>query len=214
MVQNGRVGRIRALLAAAVLVFAPAASPAGPGLEERLLAGAPGIRPPALSAGLHALAEARRERLTGSPILTLIDYGLPSTARRLWVLDVDRAQLLLHEWVAHGKGTGEDRAQRFSNEPGSHMSSLGAFLTGATYLGRHGYSLRLRGLEQGLNDRAEERAIVVHGAQYVGEPFAQRWGRMGRSFGCPAVRPEAAPLLIDAIKDGTFLFAYHDLLGD
>lgn len=214
MLQNGGVVWIRALLAAALLAVVPAVSPAAPDLEQRLLAGTPGLRPPALSAGLHALAEARRARLTGSPILTLIDYGLPSTERRLWVLDVDQPRLLLHEWVAHGRGSGEDRAERFSNEPGSFMSSLGGFLTGATYLGRHGYSLRLRGIEPGLNDRAEERAIVVHGAAYVGMPFAQRWGRLGRSLGCPAVRPEAAPLLIDAIKGGTFLFAYHDALGD
>jgi hypothetical protein len=214
MLQNGGVGRIRAVLAAALLVLAPAASPAAPGVEERLLAGAPGLRPPALSAGLHALAKARQARLTGSPILTLIDYGLPSTARRLWVLDVDQSRLLLHEWVAHGRASGEDRAERFSNEPGSFMSSLGGFLTGATYLGRHGYSLRLRGLEPGLNGRAEERAIVVHGAEYVGMPFVRRWGRLGRSLGCPAVRPEAAAALIDAIKDGTLLFAYHDALGD
>jgi hypothetical protein len=212
MGHDGGVGWLRALLAVVVLGTAPAA--AATGIEERLLANAPGLRAPALSAGLAAFAAARRTGITDRPLLTLIDYGLPSTDRRLWVFDVDSARLVLNDWVAHGRNSGEDRAERFSNELGSRMSSLGAFLTGPTYLGRHGYSLRLRGLEPGLNDRAEERAIVLHGAEYVGMPFARRWGRLGRSFGCPAVRPEVAPSLIDAIKDGTFLFAYHDVLGD
>jgi hypothetical protein len=210
MGQHGRMRVGRWLLTALLLASAPAPGGAAPPLEARLLATAPELRPEALRAGLVAFGKAREAGWTRRPLLTLIDYGLPSTARRLFVLDVARARLVLHEWVAHGRNSGEDLAQHFSNEPGSFMSSLGLFLTGSAYRGRHGPSLRLHGVERGRNDRAEERAIVLHGADYVGAEFARRWGRLGRSLGCPAVRPEVAVELIDAIEGGTVLFAYHD----
>ena len=146
---------------------------------------------------------------TASSIITLIDFSLPSTEKRLWVLDLSRGELLFNDLVAHGKRTGENLAHAFSNRPGSNQSSLGAFVTGTTYTGKHGLSLRLKGLEPGINDRAEEREIVVHGADYVSEDIAKVLGRLGRSQGCPALRPAAAPRIIETIKDGTFLFAYY-----
>jgi hypothetical protein len=201
----------RALLAAALALAAePAVGRAGPSVEERLLAVAPDLRPEALHAGVAAFQGARDAGLAARPILTLIDYGLPSTARRLWVLDLERARVVFHEWVAHGRNSGGDLAERFSNDPGSLMSSLGTFLTGVVYAGRHGDSMRLHGLERGRNDRAEERAIVIHGADYVDAQFAQRFGRLGRSHGCPAVRRAVARPLIDVIQGGTVVFAYHD----
>lgn len=144
-----------------------------------------------------------------APLLTVIDYSLPSSARRLWVIDLHRAKVLFHELVAHGRGTGDLLAERFSNTSGSHQTSLGLYQTLATYQGEHGHSLRLRGLEPGINDRAEERAIVMHAAWYVSEDHVRRWGRLGRSQGCPALDPAIHREVIDTIEDGTALFAWY-----
>ena len=141
--------------------------------------------------------------------LTVIDYSRPSTEKRLWVYDASTRELLHEELVAHGEGTGENYARRFSNEPNTHASSLGLFVTGNTYVGKNGYSLRLDGLDRGFNDRARERAIVVHGAPYVSAEFARANGRLGRSWGCPALREDVARELIDTVKGGSLLFAYY-----
>jgi hypothetical protein len=142
-------------------------------------------------------------------VLTVIDYSLPSRERRLWVLDLVAGSVLMREFVAHGRGTGLDVARKFSNIPGSLQSSLGAFITGGTYEGQNGQSLRLRGVDRGLNDRAEERAIVVHGAWYVSDEIVRQQGRLGRSEGCPALSEDVAPRVIDLIRDGTVLFSYY-----
>jgi hypothetical protein len=139
----------------------------------------------------------------------VIDYAQPSTEQRLWVFEFKPLRLLHHEHVAHGRGSGENFAQRFSNVEGSHQSSLGLFRTAETYQGGNGYSLRMDGLEPGINDRARSRAIVMHGAPYVNPEMAQRQGRLGRSFGCPAVRREVAQDVIDSLKQGQLLFAYY-----
>jgi hypothetical protein len=168
-----------------------------------------GLSPRALAAALDAVACARARGVTGrDEVLTLIDYSLPSTAPRLWVLDLARGRVLFHELVAHGAGSGDNYATRFSNTAESRQSSLGLFLTGSTYEGGNGYSLRLNGLEPGVNDRAEERKIVMHGAWYVSADHAQQFGRLGRSWGCPALPVASAHAVIDAVKEGTFLFSY------
>jgi hypothetical protein len=141
-------------------------------------------------------------------LLTVIDYSQPSTTPRLWVLDLVSHVVLRRELVAHGQGSGGNFATSFSNDEGSHKSSLGLFVTGSTYVGHNGYSLRLRGLDPGVNDHAYSREIVIHGADYVSDAFARTLGRIGRSWGCPAVRPAIAQALIDQIKGGTVLFAY------
>lgn len=141
--------------------------------------------------------------------LAFIDYSRPSTEPRLWVFDLANSRLLYEEVVAHGRGSGENLAKVFSNVSGSHTSSLGLFLTRETYQGRNGYSLRMEGLEPGVNDAAMERAIVMHGAPYVDPQSAARQGRLGRSFGCPAVREAIARGMIDVLKDGQFVFAYY-----
>jgi hypothetical protein len=145
----------------------------------------------------------------GRPLLTVIDYSLPSRMRRLWVIDVERNEVLFHELVAHGRNTGADRAVAFSNRLGSNQSSLGLFRTEDTYRGGHGLTLRLTGLEPGVNDRADERRIVMHGADYVSETFAARHGRLGRSWGCPALSREISHRVIEQIRDGSALFAYY-----
>lgn len=141
--------------------------------------------------------------------LAVIDFSKPSTEHRLWVFDLETRELTLTDYVAHGQGSGGINTTDFSNRPGSHQTSLGMFRTSETYVGRNGYSLRLDGLEPGFNDRARDRAIVMHGADYVSEGAIKRLGRLGRSWGCPAVRADIARTLIDDIKNGQYLFAYY-----
>jgi hypothetical protein len=160
----------------------------------------------ALEAANHAVA---RGAASDPGTLTVIDFSRPSTQKRLWVYDLRSRALLFHEHVAHGRGSGANRATAFSNVPESYQSSLGLFRTAEAYVGKHGLSLRLDGLERGINDRARERAIVIHGADYVNAATAQAQGRLGRSLGCPAVRPEVVKPLINAVKEGGLLFAYY-----
>ena len=179
-------------------------------LAARLAEVAPAANPQVIALATRAAECARRQGLLdGFRHLAVIDYSLPSTQPRLWVFDVARGRLLYQELVAHGRNTGERLAERFSNVEGSKMSSLGLFQTADTYYGSNGYSLRLRGLDAGFNDNALARAIVMHGAPYVSEAIAERLGRLGRSWGCPAVRPEVARTVIDTLKGGALLFAYY-----
>jgi hypothetical protein len=179
-------------------------------LVARLAEAAPAANPKVLALASRAADCARRQGLLdGFRHLAVIDYSLPSTQPRLWIFDVVRGQLLYQELVAHGRNTGERLAERFSNVEGSKMSSLGLFQATETYVGSNGYSLRLRGLDAGFNDNALARAIVMHGAPYVSEAIAERLGRIGRSWGCPAVRPEVARTVIDTLKGGALLFAYY-----
>jgi L,D-transpeptidase catalytic domain len=141
--------------------------------------------------------------------LTVIDYSKPSHEKRLWVFDLTKGELMYEELVAHGQGSGAERSTLFSNEPETHQSSLGLFVTDTTYVGRNGYSLRMDGLDQGVNDRARERAIVMHGAPYVSDEFVKANGRLGRSWGCPALRNDVAREIIDRIKGGGLVFAYY-----
>ena len=147
--------------------------------------------------------------LSAPSTLTLIDYSLPSTTPRLWVFDLHSGAMLFNELVAHGKGTGDNMAERFSDEMNSHESSLGLFLTRDTYTGNNGYSLRLDGLEPGFNSRARERAIVMHGAPYVSAEFASKQGRLGRSWGCPALSEAVARRVIDTVRGGGVVFSYY-----
>lgn len=170
---------------------------------------AAGPRAEVLDLALSAAACAERAGEVSRPAtLTVIDYSLPSTTPRLWVIDIRTRDVLFTEHVAHGRGSGDARSSRFSNTPGSNQTSLGLFVTAEAYTGQNGYSLRLDGLETGINDRARERAIVIHGAPYVSEAFITQTGRLGRSLGCPAVRASVARELIDTVKGGHLVFAY------
>jgi len=170
---------------------------------------APDANPLVLNMAAEAVTCAEREGEPKASRIAVIDFTRPSTQPRLWVFDLDSGDLLFEEYVAHGQGTGSNMAEHFSNLAESHQSSLGLFRTGGTYEGRNGYSLRLDGLEPGVNDNAMSRAIVVHGADYVSKDFIKTQGRLGRSYGCPAVRRAVAKPLIDAIKDNQYLFAYY-----
>jgi hypothetical protein len=148
--------------------------------------------------------------LATDSIITIIDYTRPSIEERLTVINLKQRKVVLRSLVSHGKNSGHNLTESFSNRPGSLKSSLGFFVTGETYRGVHGYSLRLTGVEPGVNDNARRRAIVIHGANYVSGGFARRWGRLGRSWGCPAVPLDSYRTIIDAIKNETCLFAYYD----
>jgi hypothetical protein len=168
-----------------------------------------GLSPRALRMALAAVSCARARGVSGkTDLLTIIDYTLPSTTPRFWVLDLAHGKVLFHELVAHGSGSGDNYATRFSDTADSRQTSLGLFLTSGTYEGGNGYSLKLRGLDPGVNERAEQRKIVIHGAWYVSTAQAQRLGRLGRSWGCPALSPQVAHQVIDRIKDGTFVYSY------
>ena len=141
--------------------------------------------------------------------LTVIDYSLPSIEPRLWVFDLTTGALLFHELVAHGANTGDNLARHFSDVPNSRQTSLGLFVARETYVGSNGYSLRMDGLEPGFNGRARERAIVMHGAPYVDAALAAGQGRLGRSWGCPALREAVARDVIDTVRDGGIVFSYY-----
>ena len=192
------------LLALALAAFAAGSSSAAPAPPRS------GIDRHVLALALAAAEQAEADVAVPKPnLLTIIDYSLPSTTPRLWVLDRGTGEVLRRELVAHGSGTGENYATAFSNLEGSRQSSLGLFLTEETYVGRNGYSLRLKGLEPGFNDHARERAIVIHGAPYVSAQFARAHGRLGRSWGCPALPEEVAHDVIDEIQGGSLVFAYY-----
>ncbi|WP_101926404.1 MULTISPECIES: murein L,D-transpeptidase catalytic domain family protein [Luteimonas] len=176
---------------------------------ERLSAAAPALDRKVLALALDARACAARRHDVGRR-LAVIDYSQPSTDVRLWVFDVPDTRLLHAEHVAHGRGSGDNVPTVFSDTEGSYQSSLGLFRMSETYVGGNGYSLRMDGLEPGLNARARERLIVMHGADYVDPAQGRRQGRLGRSWGCPAVRSEVAQAVIDDLKDGQLLFAYAD----
>jgi hypothetical protein len=200
--------RFLALVYAAFVVASTAR--ADDDLLERLAAAAPDVNPEVLALATRAADCARRQSLIdGFHSLAVIDYSLPSTRPRLWVFDAQHGQLLFTELVAHGRNTGERDSTRFSNAEGSRMSSLGLFLTADTYHGINGYSLRLHGLDAGFNDNALARAIVMHGAPYVSDEFARAQGRLGRSWGCPALREGIAREVIDTVKGTGLVFAYY-----
>lgn len=167
------------------------------------------LAPSASSEALRLAAESLNCADTKAKRLAVIDYSLPSTQPRMWVFDLQQHALLFEELVSHGQGSGDKVADVFSNTPESHQSSLGLFRTMNSYYGRNGYSLRLDGLEPNVNHLAFERAIVIHGADYVSEDFIQQTGRLGRSHGCPAVREEITYPLIDSLKESQYVFAYY-----
>ena len=142
------------------------------------------------------------------PVLTIIDFALPSSQKRLWVIDLREQKVLFHSLVAHGKNSGENVARSFSNTEGSEMSSLGFYVTGQTYQGKHGLSLKLHGQDARYNTNAANRSVVVHAADYVSEAFVRQHGRLGRSQGCPALPAAQSPQIIRAIKGGTVMYAH------
>ena len=180
-----------------------------PDLLSSLAAVAPDLDPEVLLTAVSAMQCAVAGGAAPADRLAVIDFSLPSSEQRLWIFDLAGRQLLLQDLVAHGQGSGDNFAQTFSNIEGSHQSSIGLFRTQESYVGRHGYSLRMDGLEPGFNDLARQRAIVIHPADYVDPSWIQQHGRIGRSHGCPAVRPEIASMVVDSLKGGQFMFSWY-----
>src|SRR5256885_8451264 len=206
----------RLITGIAILLALPAASdigaaePSSDKLVKSLARQAPGLRSDVLKMALRAAQTAAEQGLVRRrDLLTVIDYSLPSTQPRLFVFDLVARKLLFRELVAHGKNSGDNVPSFFSNSSGSLASSIGLFVTADPYIGGNGYSLRLKGLEEGINDMAWSRAIVMHGASYVSDTAIRILGRLGRSWGCPAVRPEIAHRIIDTLRGGSAVFAYY-----
>lgn len=149
-------------------------------------------------------------KLNNPNIITIVDYSQSSNKKRLYVIDIKNKKLLFNTFVAHGRNTGEEYAKSFSNDEGSYKSSLGFYITEQPVIGSHtGFSLQIDGVEKGFNDHAVQRAIIIHAAEYVTENFIKKYGRLGRSYGCPSLPPEMNKPIIDAIKGGTCLFLYN-----
>jgi hypothetical protein len=165
-----------------------------------------GLSKDAMKVAYKGYSQLKRKGMLSNPdVLTIADFSQSSNKKRLYIIDIKNSKVLLNTYVAHGKNSGLTNAERFSNNPESLQSSLGFYVTKNTYNGKHGLSLKLSGLDKGFNNNAEARAIVVHGAAYIGDG---RGGYMGRSWGCPAVPQELAPKVINMIKDGSTLFIY------
>lgn len=158
----------------------------------------------------RAIEGMREYEFEKTNLLTIIDYTKASHKKRLFVIDLENEKVLYHILVAHGKNSGVHFAQDFSNKNRSLMSSPGFYTTAETYFGKHGYSLKLDGLEEGINDHARERLIVIHGADYVSEDFIQKYDRIGRSWGCPALPLDLTKEVINLIKEGSCLYIHTD----
>lgn len=167
------------------------------------------IKPHVLSLVYKAYEKASEMGIPKKSLVTIVDYTIPSTEPRLWVVDLEKKTVIYHTHVAHGSGNGGNIPEIFSDRPGSKQASLGVFVTGKTYQGGHGLSLVLHGLEKGINGNAERRRIVVHGAHYVNPTISNELGRLGRSSGCLAVETHLAKKLIQTIQDGSLVFSYY-----
>ena len=185
---------------------------AKPGMDlnskvQHLSTKAPQLNRNVLKLALTAYKNADKKGAVKKPVLTVIDYSLPSNKQRMWIFDVRNERLLYNTYVAHGKNSGE-RAHYFSNRESSKQSSLGTYITRDTYIGHKGYSLNLQGLDYGFNDHAFNRRVVMHGAWYVEPDFIRKSGRAGLSWGCPAIAQTLAKPVINTIKNGSVIFAY------
>src|SRR3990167_11684 len=178
-------------------------------LIKHLSEKAPKLNKKVLALALKAYNKAFIKGEVKNHKLTVIDYSLPSSKQRMWVFDLDRERLLFNTHVAHGANSGLDVPHYFSNSNSSHATSLGTFVTRDIYSGHNGLSLNLKGLEKGINDKALERRVVMHGAWYVDPSFIKKAGRAGRSWGCPAIAASLAKPVINTIKNGSVIFAFY-----
>lgn len=182
---------------------------AGSLIQQNMRANAPKLSTDAIKLGVKAYNHAQKMGLDKQKVLTIIDYSMPSSEQRLWVFDMRDGHVIDNTLVAHGKGSGLKYATNFSNTPRSDATSIGVYLTGSTYEGKHGYSMRLKGLDKGYNDNVYSRSVVMHSAWYVNEHLATELGHIGRSWGCPALSQQDATKIIRKIKDGTIMLAYY-----
>ncbi|STX28322.1 Uncharacterised protein [Legionella beliardensis] len=170
---------------------------------------APELNKKVLRLALTAYEKASSRGNVKKPVLTVIDYSLPSSKQRMWVFDLNKEKLLYNTYVAHGRNSGMNVPHHFSNRMSSKETSLGTYVTRNTYVGSKGLSLNLQGLEKGINDNAYTRRVVIHGAWYVEPDFIKKSGRAGRSWGCPSIAKTLAKPVINTIKDGSVVFAYY-----
>lgn len=185
------------------------AAVASSNVQQAMQANAPKLSADAIKLGVEAYNHAQSMGLDKQKVLTIIDYSKPSAEQRLWVFDMRDGHVIENTLVAHGKGSGMNYATSFSNKFHSDATSIGVYLTGNTYSGKHGYSMKLKGLDKGYNDNVYSRAVVMHSAWYVSKQFAAEHGRLGRSWGCPALSQQDASKIISEIKDGTIMLAYY-----
>jgi len=177
--------------------------------ESKLLQDNPDMSKKALDVALRAYGHLREQGKDPQQVLTFINYEKPSFQKRFWVIDMKNQKVMYNTYVAQGKNTGAVYAKHFSNDPKSLESSIGVFLTGQTYSGKHGYSMRLHGLDKGFNSNAYKRAVVMHSAWYVSEQFVKAHHRVGRSWGCTALSQKMEPKVVKAIKGGTVMVSYY-----
>ena len=202
---------VTALLFASVSIFAkPIPKINVNAFMQNIISQTHNLRPQVLKTALKAYKHAWQNGLHYKKrYLTVIDYSMPSSKKRMWVIDLKKQKVLFHTLVAHGKNNGVNYATHFSNRPQSLESSIGLYLTKNTYEGHDGYSLILDGLDKGFNNNAERRHIIMHGAWYVGQDIINEHGRIGRSWGCPALSKKVATPIIHTIKNGTLVMAYY-----
>ncbi|WP_419420571.1 murein L,D-transpeptidase catalytic domain family protein [Legionella sp. D16C41] len=170
---------------------------------------APELDQKVLRLALAAYQKASTKGDVKKPVLTVIDYSLPSSKQRMWIFDLKQEKLLYNTYVAHGRNSGASVPRHFSNRMSSKETSLGTYVTRGTYIGSKGLSLNLQGLEKGINDNAYNRRVVIHGAWYVEPTFIKKAGQAGRSWGCPSIAKTLAKPVINTIKDGSVVFAYY-----
>ena len=205
--------RFFSLVSSLIVSFAVAAPVQAQSWDDQLLARlssvAPKLNPVVLEAAFKAAHCAVANGVAMPERLAVIDFSLHSSQERMWIFDLEQGDLLLRDLVAHGRNSGNEEATAFSNIEGSHQSSIGLFKASESYRGMHGYSLRLDGLEPGINDLARQRAIVIHGADYVNPSWVNQYGRIGRSHGCPAVDQKVVQTVVDNLKGGQLVFKYY-----
>ncbi len=201
-----------AFFSTSMLTSAPLPSHSGFNINQEvqsLSQKAPLLNKQVLKLALTAYKNADNKGAVKRPVLTVIDYSLPSSKQRMWIFDLDHDRLLYNTYVAHGRNSGMDTPHHFSNLNSSKETSLGTYITRDTYIGSKGYSLNLQGLEKGFNDNAYSRRVVVHGAWYVEPDFIKKSGHAGRSWGCPSIAKTIAKPVINTIKGGSVVFAYY-----
>lgn len=210
MFTAGRFLRSGVLLAVSMVIppFLQGAS-LNDDLLYRMSEAAPELNPVVLESAFNASRCAVFSGVEMPQRLAVIDFSLPSSHERLWIFDLEHGELMLRDLVAHGKNSGNRESTAFSNVEGSYQSSIGLFRGSESYFGKHGYSLRLDGLEPGINDHARRRAIVIHGADYVNESWVNKYGRIGRSHGCPAVDNQVIKRVVDNLKGGQLVFKFY-----
>ncbi len=203
---GGIIGLLLGVLVTATSAFSTSVSAFSHSDFQRLVDA--GVQPQALRVALRAYYWAEAKGDVKRHVLTLVDFTQPSTQKRLWVINMNNGDIIYNGLVAHGKGSGDLYATHFSDQPGSDASVLGALVTGNTYDGKHGLSVKIHGLEKGLNTKVYNRAVVFHSAWYATSSFAQAHDYLGRSWGCFAISPKESNYVFNQIKGGSFVFAY------